>query len=213
MQQTILRLHTGLTMKGSFIILGFFLVGVILGRYDIIPESIARSDLSTWALYMLLFVVGVGIGFDTQSWRILRQLHVKVALVPAATIVGTFAGSVVAWLLLGDMSLRDVLAVGSGFGYYSLSSIMITKLGDAALGSVALLANITRELTTILIAPLLVRYFGGLAPVAAGGAASMDTCLPVIARYAGERCGIIGVFQGMVLTVAVPILVTTIFSW
>lgn len=200
-------------MKGSCIILAFFLAGVLLGRCDVVPDAIARGDLASWALYLLLFVVGMGIGFDTQSWRILRELHIKVALVPLAVMAGTFGGATLAWLLLGDMPLRDVLGVGAGFGYYSLSSLMISRLGDAALGSVALLANITRELTTLLATPLLVRVFGGLAPVAAGGATSMDTCLPVIARYAGERCGIVAVFSGMVLTVAVPVLVSAIFSW
>ena len=200
-------------MKGSLIILGWFLAGVILGRTHLIPEAIARSDLSSWALYLLLYAVGMGIGFDTRCWRILRELHIKVALVPVAVIIGTFGGAVGAWALLGDMPLRDVLGVGAGFGYYSLSSIMISRMGDAALGSVALIANITRELTTLLTAPLLVRPFGGLAPVAAGGATSMDTSLPIIARYAGERCGIVAVFSGMVLTVAVPILVTAIFTW
>lgn len=156
-------------MKGSCIILCFFLAGVLVGRLDIVPDAIARGDLASWALYLLLFVVGMGIGFDTRSWRILRELHIKVALVPLAVMAGTFGGAAMAWLALGDMPLRDVLGVGAGFGYYSLSSIMITRMGDAALGSVALLANITRELTTLLATPLLVRAFGGLAPVAAGG--------------------------------------------
>ncbi len=200
-------------MKGSCIILCFFLAGVLVGRLYIVPDAIARGDLASWALYLLLFVVGMGIGFDTRSWRILRELHIKVALVPLAVMAGTFGGAAMAWLALGDMPLRDVLGVGAGFGYYSLSSIMITRMGDAALGSVALLANITRELTTLLATPLLVRAFGGLAPVAAGGATAMDTCLPVIARYAGERCGIVAVFSGMVLTVAVPLLISVIFSW
>ncbi|MBG3877017.1 lysine exporter LysO family protein [Desulfovibrio oxamicus] len=200
-------------MKGSLIILGFFLSGVLLGRLDVIPRADQAGDLASWALYMLLFVVGMGIGFDTRSFRILRELHVKVALVPLFVGIGTLGGSLAAWALLGDMPLRDVLGVGAGFGYYSLSSIMITKMGDAALGSMALIANISRELVTLLSAPLLVRRFGGLAPVMAGGATSMDTCLPIIARYAGERYGIIAVFSGMVLTVAVPILVTAIFNW
>lgn len=200
-------------MKGSLIILGFFLSGVLLGRLGIIPRADQAGDLASWALYMLLFVVGMGIGFDTRSFRILRELHVKVALVPLFVGIGTLGGSLAAWALLGDMPLRDVLGVGAGFGYYSLSSIMITKMGDAALGSMALIANISRELVTLLSAPLLVRLFGGLAPVMAGGATSMDTSLPIIARYAGERYGIIAVFSGMVLTVAVPILVTAIFTW
>ena len=73
-------------MKGSCIILCFFLAGVLVGRLDIVPDAIARGDLASWALYLLLFVVGMGIGFDTRSWRILRELHIKVALVPLAVM-------------------------------------------------------------------------------------------------------------------------------
>lgn len=200
-------------MKGSLVIFGVFLAGVCLGRLGCIPRADRAGSLATWALYLLLFAVGMGMGFDARSFRVLRELRLKMALVPLFAGAGTLAGSLAAWRLLGDMPLRDVLGVGAGFGYYSLSSIMLTKLGDAALGSMALIANLSRELATLLAAPLLVRLFGGLAPVMAGGATSMDTCLPIIARSAGERYGIIAVFSGMSLTVAVPILVTAIFTW
>ena len=39
---------------------------------------------------------------------------------------------------------------GSGFGYYSLSSIFITEYKGAELGTIALLSNISREIITLL---------------------------------------------------------------
>lgn len=206
-------------MKGSCIILGCFLVGVAVGRLGFIPANLPLDDLTTWALYVLLFLVGISMGFDTQSWRIIRQLHLRVVMVPVATIVGTFLGAMAAYVVMpllpnmSNMGLRETLAIGSGFGYYSLSSIMITNLGNPELGSVALMSNISREIITITMAPLLVKGFGRLAPVSSGGAASMDTCLPVIAQYSGERCGIISIFHGMVLTFLVPFFVTAILTW
>lgn len=59
-------------------------------------------------------------------------------------------------------SLSDFLAVGSGFGYYSLSSIFITEYRGAELGTIALLANIVRELIVLLCAPLLVKFLENL---------------------------------------------------
>ena len=85
------------------------------------------------------------------------------------TILGTLAGSAAVSLILTHRSLTDCLAVGSGFGYYSLSSIFITEYKGAELGTIALLANISREILTLLAAPLLVRWFGNLAPISAGG--------------------------------------------
>ena len=200
-------------MKGSLIILAFFLSGCLLGNLGLTPEWLSDDALTTYALYILLLVVGMSIGFDTRCWSILREMHINVLLVPVFIITGTFAGATVACFLLPDLSLRDTLGVGAGFGYYSLSSLMISKMGNPALGSVALLSNIIRELTTLLTAPLLVKCFGRLAPIASGGATAMDTSLPVIIRFTSERYGIIAVFSGMFLTVAVPFLVSFIFSF
>ena len=203
-------------MKGGLCLLLCFAAGLAVGRADIIPRAAGEEALGL-ALYALLFTAGMGMGFDTRNFLIVRALGLRVALLPLGVMGGTAAGALAAWGLLAcfghGMSLRDVMGVGAGFGYYSLSSVIIARLGDAALGSVALLANITRELITLLLAPLLVRLWGGLAPVATGGAASMDTCMPVIARWAGERYAIMGVFSGMTLTVLVPLLVTGIFTW
>ena len=199
-------------MKESFIILLFFCAGVLLGRLDVLPSAIAESDAVTWIVYLMLAAVGMGLGFDVRAWRILRELKGWVLAVPAVIILGTAAGAIGAWLLLNDMSLRDVLAVAAGFGYYSLSSMLIAREADASLASRALLANMTRELAALVFAPLLVRLAGGLGPLAAAGAAS-DTCLSVIIRTSGERNAILAVFSGMLITVLVPVFITAIFAW
>ena len=91
--------------------------------------------------------------------------------------------------------------------------VFITQLGDPALGSVALLSNMIHEIITLTLSPLLVRVVGRLGPVMAGGAAAMDTCLPIIARYSGERYAILAVFSGMTLTLLVPVLVPALMSF
>ena len=57
-----------------------------------------------------------------------------------------------------------------------------------------------------------VKYFGKLAPIASGGATSMDTTLPVITKFTGTEYAIIAVFSGTVLTIIVPFLVTFILT-
>ena len=49
--------------------------------------------------------------------------------------------------------------------------------------------------------------------VMAGGAAAMDTCLPILARYSGERYAILDGFSGMTLTLLVPVLVPALMSF
>ena len=104
------------------------------------------------------------------------------------------------------------MAVGAGFGYYSLSSVFITQLHSHSLGVVALLSNIFREVATLLATPILVSYFGNLAGIASGGATAMDTTLPIISKYSGKEYAIIAVFSGIVLTILVPFLVTVILT-
>lgn len=80
------------------------------------------------------------------------------------------------------------------------------------MGTIALLANICREILTLLAAPLLVRWFGRLAPISAGGATTMDTTLPVITRASGQEFVVVSIFHGFVVDFSVPFLVTLFCS-
>ena len=196
-------------MKGSIIIVAFFILGAATGMLGLLPDAITDcSNISFYALCALMFFVGMNIGGDTSVLKNIRNINPRLLLLPLATIAGTLAAVAVASMLFPDHSLTDCLAVGSGFGYYSLSSIFITEYRGAELGTVALLANISRELLTLLCAPLLVRWFGRLSPISAGGATTMDTTLPVITRFSGNAYVVLSVFHGFVVDFSVPFLVT-----
>lgn len=195
-------------MKGSLIIVSFFLLGVLCGISDLLPETLTSGKISFYALCALMFSVGLSIGHSPNTLKSFRALNPRLVFLPVLTIIGTLAGVAAAWLVLPGRSLTDCLAIGSGFGYYSLSSIFITTYKGAELGTIALLANIFRELITLMGAPLLVRWFGNLAPISAGGATTMDTTLPIITRYSGQEFVIVSLFHGFVIDFSVPFLVT-----
>ena len=199
-------------MRNSLYILLFFAAGVLFGYTGWLPASVTDSDASTYALYLLMLLVGISIGADSRSLLVIKQQGARLLLLPAATIAGTFAGVLPVALLLNSVSIPEGLAVGAGFGYYSLSSIIITQLHSESLGVIALLSNIIREITTLLLAPLMVLWFGRLAPVASAGATSMDTTLPIITTASGKEFAIIALFHGIVLTILVPPLVTFIMT-
>lgn len=199
-------------MKGSLIILSFFAVGVMLGYMHLLPDWMLHGNFTEYALYLLMFLVGVGIGSDPRSLKAIRSMNLTVLLVPLTTIVGTLIGVSCVSLLISDISLKDIVAIGSGFGYYSLSSIYITELRGETLGVVALLSNVMREIITLLFTPLFARYFGKLAPITCGGATSMDTTLPIITQYAGKEYAVVSLINGTVLTVLVPFLVTFVLA-
>lgn len=195
-------------MKGSLIIVGCFALGIIAGLTKRLPTEVIDSDLSYYALCALMFCVGISIGNDSKTLKSFRQISPKFMLLPLLTIAGTLAGCLaVAWLL-PERHLTSCLAISSGLGYYSLSGIFITEMRGAELGTIALLANIIREIITLLCAPLLRKWFGPLAPISAGGATSMDTTLPIITQTAGKEFTIISIMHGFLTDFSVPFLVT-----
>lgn len=200
-------------MKGSLIIIGFFVLGLGAGIVDFIPVDFFPKDISQYVLYVLMFLVGLSIGYDKELLRSLRQTNWRILLVPIGTIVGTLSGTALIGVLMPEWSVTESMAVGSGFGYYSLSSIFITKYKGAALGTIALMSNIMREIFALLATPLLVGWFGRLGPISAAGATSMDTTLPIITQYSGRDYVIIAISHGIIVDLTVPFLVTFFCSF
>ena len=195
-------------LRGSLVIVAFFVAGCLAGLFSALPFDVAGSRLSTYVLYALMFCVGITLGSDTALAGRVRRLDPRLALLPVMTAVGTLAGAALSTLLLPPLTAGDTMAVGAGFGYYSLSSIFIADFRGAELGTVALLCNVMRELFTLLAAPLVARWFGPLAAVSIGGATTFDTTLPIITQSARKPYAVVSIFHGCVLDFSVPFLVT-----
>ena len=203
-------------MKGSVIVVLFFALGCLLGWSGVVPNVLIENDLSVYVLYVLMLFVGLSIGSDRKLLEILRSVRPRMLLVPLATIVGTLSFTALVSFFLVQWSLKESLAVGSGFAYYSLSSILITQLKEPSvgaliateLGTIALISNIIREIFALLGAPLFLKIFGPLAPICAGGATTMDTTLPIITRYCGKDMVFVSIFHGILVDFTVPFFVT-----
>ena len=195
-------------LRGSLVIVAFFVAGCVAGLFALVPFDVAGARVSTYVLYALMFCVGVTLGHDETLAGRVRRLDPRLALLPVMTAVGTLAGAALATPLLPPLAVTDTLAVGSGFGYYSLSSIFIADFRGAELGTVALLCNVMREIFTLLAAPLVARWCGPLAAVSIGGATTFDTTLPVITQAAGKPYAVVSIFHGCTLDFSVPFLVT-----
>lgn len=200
-------------MKNNLIVLAIFGIGCLAGA-GFQPEA-DMHNCSLCILYVLMLQVGIGIGSNRSLQQELKKLSPKMLLVPAATITGTLAFSAAASLLLSQWSVFDCMAVGSGFAYYSLSSILITQFKEPSiglqlateLGTIALLSNIIREMMSLVGAPLIRKYFGRLAPISAAGVNSMDVLLPSITRCSGKEVMPIAIFHGILIDLSVPFFV------
>ena len=203
-------------MLGGVTVVAFFAAGCICGWLEVVPQFPFYGEIAMYVLYTLMVQVGMSIGCDRNLKEILLGLNPKFLFLPLGTIVGTLSFAAVASLFISNISLPDSLAVGAGFGYYSLSSVLITQIkeatvgGDMAaqLGTVALMSNIMREVITLLFAPVICKLFGRLAPISTGGATSMDSTLPVITAVCGKELVFISIFHGVLVDFSVPFLVT-----
>lgn len=191
----------------SLIILAFFVTGICLGLTGTTLGDGIVSRLSLWTLCILILFIGMSIGGNPELASSIKKMNPKLALLPFATIFGTYIGCIIADVFIG-YKISDVLAIGSGFGYYSLSSVLISKSLGLKFGAIALISNIIREVFTLLCSPLLVKIAGPLAPIAAGGATTADTTLPIIRNSSGEEYVLLSIFHGFLVDFSVPFLVT-----
>ena len=201
-------------MKNSIIVFLFFCAGCLLGFSGEIKLDAHHSSL--YILYALMLQVGISIGSNKNLKQIVRQIRLKMLVIPLATIIGTLLFSALASLLLSRWSVFECMAVGSGFAYYSLSSILITQFKEPSiglqlateLGTIALLSNIIREMMALLGSPLIEKYFGKLAPISAAGVNSMDVVLPAITRYSGKEMIPVAILHGILIDFSVPLFVS-----
>ena len=120
----------------SMVIVGFFAFGVSGTRLGWIP--VLPPEAGFYALCLLLGCVGFSIGQNDEMRHGLRKIDKRQALLPVVTAIGTWLGAISTALLIQRHTPADWLAAGSGFGYYSLSSILITEMRGAELGTIAL---------------------------------------------------------------------------
>ncbi|MFP4198338.1 MAG: lysine exporter LysO family protein [Halanaerobium sp.] len=197
----------------TVLIFSSVIIGILFGYFMLNGSGRIWIDLLTnYSLAVLLFGVGIDIGASREILKDLRLMGWKLLVIPILIAFGSLVGSVISGLAFG-FAAGESAAVGAGFGWYSLSGVLISKLHSAELGSLAFLSNVFRELLTVMILPLVVRYFGSLAAVAPGGATTMDVTLPLVKESGGEAVVIPAFVSGAVLSTLVPILVPLFLSF
>ena len=76
------------------------------------------------------------------------------------------------------------------------------------LGTIALLANIFREMMALIVDPLILKKFGRLAPISAQGVNSMEELLTSINSYSEKDMIPIAIFHGILIDMSVPVFVS-----
>ena len=195
----------------TLILLGAVVAGFVLGLTVAKGMLPILTDAATWLLGLLLLGVGLDLGGASQVFASLRKLGLAIIFIPIGIVAGSILGGVFT-ALIWDLPWQEGAAVASGFGWYSLSSVLISEIHSPLLGALAFLTNVFRELIAVIITPLVARWLGPVPAVAPAGATAMDVLLPIISRGAGREYAPLAFFSGAVLSLAVPVFVNLFLS-
>jgi len=161
------------------------------------------TEASEYTLIFLLFLIGIQLrnnGMTLKQIVLNRRGMMVAVIVVGSSLVG---GVINAFIL--DLPLNTALAMASGFGWYSLSGILLTESFGPVIGSAAFFNDLGRELIAIMLIPSLVRRSRSTA-LGLCGATSMDFTLPVLQRSGGLEMVPAAIVHGFILSLLVPIM-------
>jgi len=191
----------------TLIIVVFVAVGIAAG-YLVLPDGFiaATGTMLTATLCMLLVLVGIDIGTEGTLGRNFKSAGWRVVVFPFVSIGAMLLGSVIASLFL-PFGAQDGLCIGSGLGWYSLASAMLVDY-SAKVSAISFMHNVIREVIGILFIPVCARRLGHIECYCLPGASSMDVCLPLVEKATDSSIAVYSFVNGVVLSAAVPVLVS-----
>lgn len=164
--------------------------------------------LFTGSLFLLLFIMGLSFGLDKEAILKLKQTGLRILIIPFTVAIGSILGGLVGGLIL-RLDLFASMAATAGFGWYTLAGPMVGQLFGAEWGAMGFAVNFIRELLTIVTVTWMVKV-GKYAPIASGGATTMDTTLPAIVRYSGSDVLVAAFSSGFTLSLLAPFCIVAI---
>lgn len=192
--------------------LAALVLGVVWGSFGPVGTPLDLiSDNSDLILYALMFFVGISIGLNKTILQKIREYHIKVFIIPFGIVVGSVVAGVVCGLLTG-VGARNGAAIAGGMGWYSLAGVMLTEMAGAQMGSVAFLSNLMREMLSFFSIPWISRHLNYYSCIAPAGATSEDTTLSMMVRYTSEEVVVMSVFNGIICSAVVPVLIRLCYS-
>jgi uncharacterized membrane protein YbjE (DUF340 family) len=188
-----------------FIMPAGILFGVVLGSCFMGEEMSGMLNIALIGSLMILYTgVGIGIGHNKKVFHYVRQLGMKIILLPLAILIGSLTGGALSGIILKITPQISILSA-AGMSYYSITGAYMTSTYGIETGTYGFLVNVMREFFTILFMPVLIKISKG-SPIAGGAAGNMDTMLMPITKFEGAELGLAALITGTILTLAVPLL-------
>lgn len=182
-------------IKECLIAMSMVVIGMTL--YLLLPSHWQSNTLSNVLLYILILLVGLDL--SAVKIQALTLNHFKV---PFITMFSLFVAAYLTTFMI-NKSFFELLVLGSGFGWFSLSGSLIGKQLGAEYGTFALLTDLMREFYAIGFLYLLGRNYPNPV-IGICGATAMDSTLPFIKNNCSTLDVQIAIFSGFILTILAP---------
>ena len=162
---------------------------------------------SSAVLMALIALVGIDLARVKLS---ARWFSWRVLMAPGLVVVGSFAGAMAASLLTGA-TMRTSMALSSGFGWFTLSGVMVGNHLGQTYGTMALMIDLFRELLAIIALYMLGRYYPAVG-IGSAGATALDSTLPIVKQACHPDAVPMALVSGFVLTILAPVFMAFFLS-
>lgn len=189
------------------VILGFVLGYLLVLRTGLASFETASGitgTLVTYGLYLMVFLVGMDMGFDGSLPAVFRETGVRAFIFSLVFAASTLVSMLVMKLFIG-LSFKEMMAIGCTFGWYSLGPNIIMEAGMITAGAYSFLTNFLRDMISILVIPWVAETFGYIETVGLPQAAAMDVCIATIEGATNKATTALAFFSGAIFTIVIPV--------
>lgn len=158
---------------------------------------------STYVLVVLIFCVGIQLrnnGISIRAVFFNRRGMITGVIFVLTSLLGGIIGAQVL-----NVPIVQGLAVSSGLGWYSLSSVTLNNAWGPIWGSTAFFNDLSRELISLFIVPLFMHQYRSTA-IGYTGATAIDCTLPIIQKAGGVEVLPLAFSFGFITNIAPPVL-------
>lgn len=192
-----------------------FVVAGLLAGYFFIREGVEDlnrfngiiGSVMTAGITLLLASVGLDMGLTGAVVEHLKTIGLRVLAFPVAVTVSTAAVGVLIGLFFDSLTVRESMSICFGFGWYTFAPVTITNAGHVIAGAVSFMHNVFRELSGLILMPILAKKIGYIEITTLPGVAAMDICIPIVEKVTRPDIIVYSFAIGMTESLLVPLLV------
>ena len=203
-------------IQSTCIILGLVVVGMLAGYFIIagmMPQILDEFDVIsghslTVFLCCLLFCVGFDLGMQGTVISSIREVGVRALAFPFAAVIGSIVIGTAASMFFG-FTMREGIAISAGFGWYTYAPTVIASAGSEFMvaSAVSFMHNVIREVSGIVLIPILAKKIGYLEMTGIPGVAAMDVCMPIVERSCRHDTVVYSFAVGLLMCIVTSLLV------